>query len=194
MYTTTSLVGDVRGADRLVVAQDPARHGVEAVGGEDDRAELAPTVVHGDRTPLGLLVPGHGDVVDQLHPCPAAGVQQRPVQVAAMDHHVGEAVTALHVPQVEPGEDAAFERVLHEDALGEHAERLDLVEQAPVVEYAGAVGGDLQAGADLAEPVGLFEHPYPQALPGECQGVGQAADATAHHHDVDVAALFSHVR
>ena len=75
-----------------------------------------------------------------------------------MDHHVREAVAPLHVVQVEPGEDVRVDGVLHDDALGEHAERLDLVEQAPAVEDAGAVGRDLQTGADLTERLPVSGH------------------------------------
>ncbi|QTE25708.1 hypothetical protein J4N02_14605 [Propioniciclava sp. MC1595] len=67
--------------------------------------------------------------------------------------------------------------VLHDHAVGDDAEALGLVEQAQVVEDAGAVRGDLHAGPDLAELALALVQLDREALLGEGGGRGEAADA-----------------
>ena len=106
------------------------------------------------------------------------------MQVAAVDDDIGRAVPRLDVLEVEAGQLGAVDGVLHDDVLRGDAEAPHLVEQAPVLEDAGAVRGDLQAGAHLAELGRPLEDPHAQALLGEGEGVGEAADAAADDDDV----------
>ena len=101
-----------------------------------------------------------------------------------MDDDVGELVARLDVVEVEAGEHRAVDRVAHDQVLRAHPERLDLGQQPPGVEDPGAVRRDLHAGADLAELRRALEDRDPQALPGERESGGQAADAPADHDHV----------
>lgn len=171
-------VGDVVGADDVVADEFAAGHRVQSVGGDHDGRLLGPPVRQVDPSAaVDVLVVDDRPVRHQLHPGPPAGAQEDAVQVAAVDHHVREAVAALQVPQVEPGQFSGVEGVAHHHVLRNHAEFLGLVEQAVLVQDARAVGGDLEAGADLTELRGPFEHPDPQSLPGEGERGAEAADA-----------------
>ena len=108
------------------------------------------------------------------------------MQVAAVDDDVGRAVAALGVDQVEVGELRPVHGVAQDEPVRHHPAGDDLVEQPPRAQDAGGVGGRLQAGTQLAEPVGLFEHAHALAGPGEREGRRQAAYAAAHHDRVDV--------
>ncbi len=92
---------------------------------------LATARVHDRRAVGELLVAGHRHVRDQVHARAPAGPQQRAVQVAAVDDHVGEAVALLDVGEVEAGQLGAVDGVAHDQVPRPHAERLHLVAAAP---------------------------------------------------------------
>jgi hypothetical protein len=158
---------------------------MQPVGRDDERGFLGPAVLQADQGPGPcVLVVDDLLVGQQLHSGLAAGAQEDPVQVAAVDDHVREAVTPFQVPQVEPGQLAGVQRVAHHHVLREHAQALRLLQQAVLVEYAGAVGRELDAGTDLAELLGPFEDAYTQPSAGEGERSAEAADAASDDDDV----------
>lgn len=134
----------------------------EESGGKDPKAPSAPTANTVGSEPGKQTGPPES---------PAGATQAIPAALASASQFRG------------------VDRVLHEDVLGEHAEGDGLVEKAVRVEDAGAVRGELEARADLAELRGPFVEPYPQALAGEGEGRGEAADAAADDEDVGAAAF-----
>lgn len=178
-------VGDVRRVDRLVVAEQLACHGVQAVRGDDEFGRLHVPVGEGHLRPVVGVGEADGLAVrDQVDAEALAGAQQGAVQVAAVDDQVGEAVLALQIVEVEPGELGVVDGVAHHHGAGLNTEGLDLVEQAELVQDPGAVGGDLHPRPDFAEGLGSLEKPHLDALPGQGDAGGEAADATAHDEDV----------
>jgi hypothetical protein len=125
------------------------------------------------------LLPG-----DEIDPGEPAGAREGGVQVAAVDYHVGEAVPAFEVLEVEAGQLRGVDRVLHDHVLRPDAERGHLLEQAVLGEDAGAVGRDLQAGADLANSGACSQDADGQTGAAEGEGGAEAADAAADDDDV----------
>ena len=178
-------VGDIGRVHRLVVDQQSAGNRVQSVGGDDDLRLVSAAVREGDAgAPRNTLVVDAVGAGDHLDAEPPGLAQQEAMQVAAVHHHVGEAIALLHVGQVQVGQLIAFERVEHPHVLG-HGTELDcLLEQAVVVEDARAVRRELQAGAHLAERSGLLVEPDADALAGQADGAGKAADAAADDNRV----------
>jgi hypothetical protein len=173
-------VGDVGGVDRLVADQALAGGRVQPVGRDDQAPGVLGAVGQGRRgAALGVLIEGDVLAGAQVDAGPPAGPQEEAVQVGAVHDQVGRAVAALQVLEVEAGQHRPVEGVLHDHAGRQHAEPLGLVEQAVVVEDAGAVGGELEAGPDLGELGRALEHPHPEALAGQRERGREAADAAA---------------
>ena len=124
-----------------------------------------------------------GAQLDQLRQGLAA-VEQRAVDVGAVGHRVGVA-EALGEAPVERDVDhlLAAHAVEHQHALDEHRLLLHQGADAEGVERVPGVGRDLDAGADLAELLRLLEHHRAEALAGEGEGGGEAADAAAGDQD-----------
>jgi hypothetical protein len=125
---------------------------VQPVGGNHDLRLLDVAVrAQCPGTRRDVLVADDCPVGDEVDTGPLAGPQQDPVQVAAVDDHVGKAVPPLQVAQVEPGQLGGVKRVLHDHALGEHAEPPGLVQETVLVEDARTVRRDLHPRTDLSE-------------------------------------------
>ena len=183
-------VGDIGRVHRLVVDQQSAGNRVQSVGGDDDLRLVSAAVRERDAgAPWNTLVVDAVGAGDHLDAEPPGLAQQEAIQVAAVHHHVGEAIALLHVGQVQVGQLIAFERVEHPHMLGHDTELDCLLEQAVVVEDARAVRRELQAGAHLAERSGLLVEPDADALAGQADGAGKAADAAADDNRVGPADL-----
>lgn len=75
---------------------------MQTVGGEHHLGLLGVAVREDDAGATGgVLAADDVLVVEQVDPGPPAGAQEGGVQVAAVDHEVGEAVVPLDVAQVE---------------------------------------------------------------------------------------------
>ena len=178
-------VGDVGAVDRLVVDEELPGHGVQAVGGDHDGGLLDMAVLERHRRTAGGVLVAHGLlVVDEVDAGALAGAKEDAVQVAAVDDHVGEAVRALEVAQVETRQLGPVDGVLHDHGVGDDPKLLGLVQQPVLVEDARAVGGDLQSCADLAELRRALQQAHVQSLASQREGRAQAADATADDEDV----------
>ena len=116
----------------------------------------------------------------QGRPLIAHGRQQQPMQVGAVQREVGRVVADLEVQAQWHGRQLASARgVARHQSLGLATHCAGLFQQTPLPQDAGGVGPQLQAGADLTETAGLFEHPGLPARPVRGQCGRQAADATA---------------
>src|SRR5258706_223430 len=115
---------------------------------------------------------------------PAAGFQQRAVQVAAMHDGIGGAeMPAERLAAGDARELAVGERIDEDQALGEHGLRLQVFHDAQPVEHAVGVRTLLDAVADLAELGRLLEHARAHAAARERERCRHAADAAADDED-----------
>ena len=135
---------------------------MQAVGGDDQACLVVAAVRETDARPgVRVLVADHLLVGEQFYPRALARAQENAVQVAAVDDHVREAVPALQISQVEPGQFASVERVSHDHVRGQDTHLFRLVEQPVLVQDPRAVGGDLDSRSDLAELLGSFQDANP---------------------------------
>ena len=113
-----------------------------------------------------------------------AGVEQHPVQVAAMNHGIGIAETGAEgIAQVDVGDFLSRKRI-HQPELVDidrHAARG--LADAEIVEGMERVGPELDARADLAERRGLLQQDGADSLLRKTERGGEAADASTRDQD-----------
>ena len=160
----------------------------------DQRPSAPISAVAGDGVAVGE---GRGDraavlgVVDDLgagaeldQRVRPGGAEQGAVQVAAVDDAVGVAEAGAEgVVERDAGDLLAADRVHQAQAVDVDGERAGLVADAEPVEAVEGVRAELDAGADLAEDRRLLEDDRAEALLGEAEGGGDAADAAAGDED-----------
>jgi hypothetical protein len=179
-------VGDIRRVDRLVVDEQSARDRVHAVGRDDHLGLLdVPVGERGRRAGGGVLVADAGLVGEQLDAGPLAGAQEDPVQVAAVDDHVGEAVRALKVDQVQPGQLGPVGGVLHDHRLAA-TRRGSWPHRAARSRRASGCSSARSAARRPTSPNSLArsKQPHPQPLAGQGERRAQPTDAAADDDDV----------
>jgi len=171
---------------RLAVADDPlAHHRAHAVGANErcGADELTSPGFHQDFIPLNFIPrdPRAGAQLDQR--LRLAAVEERAVDVGAVRHRVGIA-EALGEALVERHVDHRLAaRAVHEQqALDEHRLLLHQRADAERVDGVPGVGGELDAGADLAELLRLLQHDGAEALAREGERAGEPAEAAAGDH------------
>ena len=166
------LLADFR-ADAVAADQRRRASNVEAVLGPDLHA-VGGVLVADDALPVD-----ERDVAVR-----AAGVEQHAVQIGAMDHRIGIAeAPAERLVDRDMRDLLAGHAVHHDQAID--IDRLGAagVADAEIVHGVKSVGADLDAGADLAELVGLLQHRDVAALVGEAERGRQTADPAAGDDD-----------
>src|SRR5262249_55703002 len=114
----------------------------------------------------------------------AGGLEQRPVEVAPVDHGVGRAkVLAEDVAAGNSRHLAVAERVDEDQVAGEHRLRLEVLHHPQPVEHAVGVRPLLDAVADLAELRRLLEQLRPYAAARERERARHPADASSDDED-----------
>ena len=108
--------------------------------------------------------------------------EQRALQIGAVDHPVGRAVSRLR-SQRHDRDVAAGTAGAQPDGLGNDDRRLDAFGEAECDQHARGVGGKLDAGAGLLEPLRLIEQSDREALPRDRQRRRQSADARSGDQD-----------
>ena len=176
-------VGDVARHARLAVADDLLAHAAPQAVGADQCGGLQPPAV--DQLHLDAAVaPGEaGDLALHLQRDRrqfATGVEEHLMQVGAVDHAVGLAVGGQRLlADRRAHHQFAAAHVAHHQVGRKVGDAPDRLGQAQVLEQTKHVGPELDAGADLAQGVGLLEHLHGVALSRQHQRDGQAADAAA---------------
>ena len=160
---------------------------LHAVRSDRDRRRGAVAVLERDRDRAAVL--GDADAfaaeMDGVRPLAADGVEQHGVQVAAVEHHVGKAV-AFHRDGAEVEQLPGLAGAPEPDLLAgdDDAEPLRLRAETERMEHAGAVGADLDAGAELFQLGRLLIDIDADALADQRQRRGQATDARSDDGDV----------
>ena len=115
----------------------------------------------------------------------ADGIGQQPVQIAPVQHDVRRAVAlARGRAEIEPVPGLAGAPVPDHAAGRQHLDALERVFEAERVQHAGAVGADLDAGADLLELGRLLVDLDVEPALEQRQRGGQPADAAADDDDL----------
>ena len=180
-------VGDIADRARLAVADElGARQRADAVGSDQRRARETAAIGGGDcHCAVAFLETGDHGIRHQLDFRYAlAGVEQRVVQVDAVDDDVGvleppaERRTGRHAHQLVAGEGIAHQHRWRAVGLLHHRGG-----DADAVEHVEDVGAELDAIADGAEFGRAFEHPACNAALRERQRGGQPAKPAADDED-----------
>ena len=180
-------IGDMAGDVRLAVADHHLPDGrPQAVGADQRRAAILLAALGARHD----AVAGFVDRDDLLRVVEtdasgfSASVEQRLVQVGAMDQCVGvRELFAERVAQRDAGDLLAADRIQHDEIVGKHRERADRRGEPEHVEHPEHVGPELDAGADLLELRRLLDELRRDALALERQRRAQAADAAADDDD-----------
>ncbi len=113
----------------------------------------------------------------------AAGVQQQPVQLTAVHHHVRIAEPAAVLPGQRQAHHMRAGHPVHEPQLVDvHGTAAHRVAEAEAVERVNAVRCELDARAELGEVVAALQHDRPVPAPGDGDGRRKTADAPADHN------------
>jgi hypothetical protein len=138
------------------------------------------------RTGLSITLGVRDDALfgAQFDACVPACLQEQRVQITAVDDRIWKAVLAFQIAQVERGQFASVDRDPHHHPVGHDPAGFHGVQQAVVVQDAGAVGRELNTRPDLTELFRLLQDPHLQAEPGQRESGTQPADAAADDDDV----------
>ena len=175
--------GDQAGELRLHLGKQMVPHRRPDAVGADQRhrqfllPRVAATLHH--RQSLGV----RGDVLE-LAAEPQFDVRivvdlglQRCLQIGAMHHPIGGAgAEARGLAERQAGDLAAVARAHDVDGVGYHRGAGEPRLQAEFDQDAAGVGRELQAGAGLFQPFGLFHHDDAKAVGGQRQCRGQSSD------------------
>ena len=176
-------------ARRRAVAEAAAHARPQSVGADQRDAALLERVAGRERRD-GDAVAVHGEILD-----PGAEVErdvgwarnrveQHRLQVAAMDHPIGRAVALLDGgAERRAGEHAGGGRVHHAQLLRRDHAGLELLAEPERDQDARGIGRELDAGADLLQPLRLLEQRDAEAALRDRQGGGQPADPRAGDDD-----------
>ena len=133
----------------------------------------------------GVLKRAEFAVGDQLHPFPAARLDEHLVQVGAVDHGIGLAVAPAHLlAHRETQQGLAGHRVGEHAGLGQAAAVEDLLLDPEVPEGMVRVRAELDAVADRAELARLLDDADRAAGARERDRGAQPADAAARDDDL----------
>jgi hypothetical protein len=179
-------VDHVAGDAGIVADQLPSHCRLHAVRTDQRQAAVraAVAVVHRHAL-LVLLQALHGrggadlDAVRTLR-----AFQQRLVHVRAVDHGIRIAEAGAEgLAGGDAADQGLVQRVVHHHLVGVDGSSARLGPDAKRVERGEGVRPQLDAGADLAQHGGLFEHLHAVALARQCQRGGQPTDAAASDED-----------
>ena len=110
----------------------------------------------------------------------SAGVEQRPMQVGAMDHGIGVAeILAERFVQRAAKHLFSGHAVHHDQIIDVNRLGAAGIADAEIIHGVEGVRSDLNTGADFAELLGLFEHSDAATLIGEPQGGRQTANSAS---------------
>ncbi len=132
-----------------------------------------------------MLIADNALPVDQGDACVgAAGIEQHAVQVGTMDDGIGIAEALAECLADGDMRDLGAGHAVHHDEAVD-VDRLGTagIADPEIVHGVKGVGADLDAGADLAEPIGLLQHRDVAALVGEAECSRQTADTAAGDDD-----------
>ncbi|MNO80653.1 hypothetical protein D3C76_718670 [compost metagenome] len=106
------------------------------------------------------------------------------MDVGAVDHpvRVAEAL-AEFLAHLDTPDFVGVDGVHHDQVVGEHRAVARRFADAEGIQGGIGVRAELDAGADLADLLGLFQQQHGDALLGECLGGGEATDAAADDDD-----------
>jgi hypothetical protein len=176
-------IGDVAGqTQRIATRHLLADRRPDAIG-TDQRIALVYVAGRGLRTHATrrVLIGDDTFLVDQRDVGRgAAGIEKRRVQIGAVDHRVGIAHEFAKLLADRRPQDLLAGQAVHHDEVVDIDRALAAGLADPqIIHRVKAVRPDLDAGADLAEGIGLFEHGDLGTGARKAHRRGQAADATA---------------
>ena len=115
----------------------------------------------------------------------ADSLHQQSVQIGAVHHAIGKAVPAFVVfADRKFIDDLAAEITAREPVFGREAYRLHRRSQSEHIQNMAGIGADLNAGADFAEHLALFEDPDRVAAPQQQSRSRQPADPGADNQHI----------
>ena len=176
------MTGDARGVADVLLAH----HRLHAVGADQGAAApLAAVLVDGGDPAVILFDPGDAgrgeelDILRLLHT-----LEQRGVHIDPVDHRIRIAEALAECLAGGNAADAVFvEGIVHHHLVGIDGAGPGPRPDAQGVERGKGVGAELHAGADLTDLRRLFKHLHLETAADQCEGGGQAANATAGDQD-----------
>lgn len=171
------------GVAGFVLDEEVAGGRVDPVGADDEVGAPGGAVLEPEHRLVAVLLDAHAPQAEAQGAGGELGEQDL-VQVRAVDGVVRGTVPLLALlAERGAGEESAVVPAAQFDRAGPYGDRAQAALDAEAVQQPGGVGGDLEAGADLAQVAGLFVHVAGQARAGEPECEGQTSDPRPHDSD-----------